>query len=335
MKVGIIILNWNGWQDTLECLESIKSSKNSKYTCVVIDNNSEHESINKIKRWINTRDGFYKREITTNPLEEINTARRNSNNSFLLYLNDENSGFARGNNLAIRWLLDAGFERIFLLNNDTIIYPDTLARLTEYSKIQDYDVITSNIVYHYDNSLIWNSGGKFTITGTRKYYYQHKKLQEHNQGIKKIEFATGCALMVKSSVFTEIGLLTEKFFFGEEDFDFCKRLKKYKKGLYCAMDTVLEHKVGNSKKELIGSEIQQAAAIHLINRFVSMKQYYSKPIWHIWQLLTIGYIFIKFSLIKRTNLRKNIKFSRTIYKYSMDLDSVQLNTINEVKQLLS
>ena len=252
----------------------------------------------------------------------------------MLYLNDENSGFARGNNLAIRWLLDAGYEIIFLLNNDTIVYPDTLEKLTEYSERQECDVLTSNIVYHQDNSLIWNSGGKFTITGTRKYYYQNKKLQNHRQGLKKIEFATGCALMVKSSVFNEIGLLTEKFFFGEEDFEFCKRLKKNNKGLYCAMDAVLEHKVGSSKKKLVGSELVQSAAIHLVNRFVSMKQYYTKPVWHMWQLSTIGYIFLKYALLKKTSLKVNVKFSKTVYKYSLRLDSVQLDTIKEIKELL-
>lgn len=334
MKIGIVTLNWNGWQDTIECLESIKKSKNSNYTCVIIDNKSENESVSELKRWIKSDDGFFKKEMTSNPQEAINDAHISKYNSFLLYLNSENSGFAKGNNIAIRWFLSAGYDRIFLLNNDTIIYPDTLEKLIYYSKLKDHDVLTSNIVYHHDNNIIWNSGGRFTITGTRKYYNQNKNLSDHNHGLKKIEFATGCALMVNASVFNEIGLLTEKFFFGEEDFDFCKRLKENKKNVYCTLDTVLEHKVGGSKNKLVGPEILQSAALHLTNRIVCMKQYYPKLIWHLWQLFTIAYIFIRFSFYRKASLKRLFLFSKIIYEFSSNLDSVQLHTIREIKDRL-
>ncbi len=331
MKTGIVVLNWNGWEDTLECMESLKKSRNSKYTCIILDNKSETESIDRLLRWINTNDGFLKKDITSNPQEEINNAISYNSNSFLLFLNNQNSGFAKGNNIAIRWLLNAGYERILLLNNDTIIYPDTLEKLINHSMKINHDVITSNIVYHHDNKIIWNSGGRFTITGTRKYYNQNKKLAHNNRGIKKIEFATGCALIVNASVFKDIGLLTEKFFFGEEDFDFCKRLKKSKKQVYCALDTVLEHKVGRSKTLLLGTDILQASSLHLINRLVCMKQYYPKPYWHIWQLMTVLYIFLKFSILRKTNPKNILRFSRIILHYSTNLESVQFEAIKEIK----
>ena len=55
-KVSIIILNWNGWEDTIECLESLFQIDYNNYTVVLVDNNSQDESIEKIRKYSRWRD---------------------------------------------------------------------------------------------------------------------------------------------------------------------------------------------------------------------------------------------------------------------------------------
>ena len=148
-KVSIIILNWNGWKDTLECLESLYQINYPNYDVIVIDNGSEDESIKKIREYckgkIETKSDFFEYSEDNKPIkifefkeEELET-KKTINNEFsslspnkrlILIKNHKNYGFAEGSNIGIRFALKSfNSDYILLLNNDTVVDKTFLTEL--------------------------------------------------------------------------------------------------------------------------------------------------------------------------------------------------------------
>ncbi|MCE5214153.1 MAG: glycosyltransferase, partial [Methanobacterium sp.] len=96
-KVTIVIVNWNGWEDTIECLKSLYHVNYTNFNIIIVDNHSQDDSVKKIKDYI-------------------------ENKKLILIVNDENYGFAEGNNIGIRYAQkNFNPDYILLLNNDTIV----------------------------------------------------------------------------------------------------------------------------------------------------------------------------------------------------------------------
>lgn len=222
-KVSIIILNWNGLKNTIECLESLKKITYPNYEMIVVDNASEGNDADILEE-------KYK--------DYIRVIR-----------NKENLGFAGGNNVAIRQVLKEGkSDYILLLNNDTIVEPNFLNELVKH-----YDELTGIcaplIFNYYNQNEIWSSGGKFDILkGT---YSNSKKPIKGKQ--KETSFITGCCWLLKKEIFQKIGLLDERYFLYSEDVDFCYRLRKKGYKLKIIPSSVIFHKVskGTSKKPFL------------------------------------------------------------------------------------
>ena len=138
--MAISILNWNGWRDTLECLESVLRLDYPNYLTVVVDNGSWDGSAERIKAWAHENLGAghvladYTQEIalqggdpqTEAALESVPSPAR-----LVLIRSKENLGFTGGNNLSLSYAHRRGFgpDYVFLLNNDTCLEPDCLAQL--------------------------------------------------------------------------------------------------------------------------------------------------------------------------------------------------------------
>jgi GT2 family glycosyltransferase len=141
-RVGVVVLNWNGWQDTLECLDSLLRVEWPRVEVVVVDNGSTDDSVARIRAWAaeraillsvvapSTASGASAAEAE--PPYEMGHAHETvpmSPRRFVLIANEENTGFARGNNLGIRRALEHGAEYICVLNNDTIVPRDFVEAL--------------------------------------------------------------------------------------------------------------------------------------------------------------------------------------------------------------
>jgi GT2 family glycosyltransferase len=124
---------------------------------------------------------------------------------------------------------------------------------------------------------------------------------------------------VKTRLFLSHGLLSEKFFFGEEDIEFCLRLRKLGLKLACLYEAIIYHKVSTSTG---GSSVVNYGKIyiHLLSRFINMRDYLSPPVWHIWRLFSLVYIApmlacryrLKFITIFRMLTRLMIKSSSEV-----------------------
>jgi GT2 family glycosyltransferase len=170
--------------------------------------------------------------------------------------------------------------------------------------------ITPQIRYFNPQNKIWNCGGKIIFPGFRKYYYanKHAYLVPTN-GYKNITFVTGCALLINVN---ETGLLSEKFFFGEEDFDLSWRLMKSHKKLACVYESIIYHKVNVSVKKASGN----FGGIILLytQRLINLKEKISKFQWLLYVIIQVTYsipmmiIRYRFSLRNIVHIWKRICF---------------------------
>lgn len=220
-KVFIIILNWNGLQDTLECLESVFKLNYPNFRVIVVDNGSTDDC----------------GEIIEKNYPKV-----------ILILNGENRGFAGGNNVGIRNALDQGAEYIWLLNNDTVVDPDALSNMVaEAEKDPGIGIAGSKIYYFGYPRKIWFAGSNIDW---RRGSSDHIGMGETDIGqydyVKQVDRVTGCSMLVKNTVCEKVGLFDEKFFLYVEEVDWCVRARKA--GFKCIFvpSSVVYHKASIS-----------------------------------------------------------------------------------------
>ena len=294
----IILLNWNGYQDTIACLESIYKMK-SPFFVIVADNGSTDDSIQQIENYLKAQ------EITYSVAEHGEQLKENPDDkSCFLLLNGENMGFARGNNEALRFCGKHLAEHLLLLNNDTVVEEDFLSKMESFILSHpQYETLTPMICYHSEQDKIWNCGGK-QFWGLRKYYYANRNRDEvKEKGHLDVTFLTGCALFCRSTLVKEDGgLLTENFFFGEEDFNFCLNMNREKRKMACVLDAVIYHKVSSSTKK---QDSFGKIYIYYLNRFIDMRQNTSRLFYLLW---SHTYVFYVWMLLKRKGLSASKAF---------------------------
>ena len=260
---AIIILNWNGADDTIACLQSLAKAE-GEFVVYVVDNGSADDSLARIQSWM---DEHAEVEVRLVPL-------------------DKNYGFARGNNKGLEVARELQPDSYLLLNNDTEVRPDFLVRLRSFAKKHpECRVLTPKINFFFDKQKIWNCGGKLAF-GFRKYYYAG----EPNSAVRETEyipisFVTGCALYFYPELLDEQGhLLTERFFFGEEDFEFSLRLKEQGVAMACVLDSLIYHKVGASGNRMNGVG---KLYMHYLNRYIDVRQHMGTASFAVWKLLNL------------------------------------------------
>lgn len=215
-KLAIVILHFNGKEDTLECLESIKKLSRDNYDLlnIIVDNGS--------------KENFR--------LEEFSL----KNEKIKIIRSDKNLGFAGGNNVGIKYALDQGASYVLLLNNDTVLDKNLIKELLKAVQSTDQVGIAvpkiyfaKGFEYHKDKykeedlgKVIWYAGGNMDWKNVIGY---HRGVDEVDHGqfdvAEETDFATGCCMLVRKEAFEKIGLLDEKYFLYYEDSDFSQRIK--------------------------------------------------------------------------------------------------------------
>ncbi|MEI6104898.1 MAG: glycosyltransferase family 2 protein [Methanothrix sp.] len=274
-RVGIIILNWNGWEDTIECLESLYQITYPNYEVIVVDNGSKDNSIEMIRKYCEggmivesnfisfnrenkpisideyTKDEMeIKSDITDIISEDLPPNRR-----LIIIKNKKNYGFAQGNNIGIEFALNNGTEYIFILNNDTIVAHDFLDILVDAIE-NDMEVgIAGSTCYYYDKpDMIWAKGTKINWwTGEIK--------EIETCRVEEVDSVSGCAMIIKNTVFNIISLFDTRFPFGYEDHEFCTRARRENFKVVCVPDSKIWHKVARSRNELMSNMTERKALL--------------------------------------------------------------------------
>lgn len=228
-KVSIIIVNWNGWQDTLECLDSLKKITYPNYEAIIVDNGSTNESVEKIKNWINSNGSAI---------------------SYKLLANDCNAGFAGGNNVGIKQALENGADYVLLLNNDTTVAPDFLDKLVEAGESgAKCGIVGPKIYFESDKNRIWFGGGYFSwFGGGRHLEYDAIDENPNDKKTKEVDYMTGCCFLIKREAVEKIGLLDEDFFLYYEDTEWSLRARGLGYKIIYVPSSHIWHKVSRSTK---------------------------------------------------------------------------------------
>ena len=196
--VHVVIVNWNGWRDTAECLLSCLRLRGVRSVPVVVDNGSTDGSVGRLR-------GLFP------DLRVIG--------------NETNLGFAAACNVGIRAAIEAGAEFVWLLNNDTVVDPDALAELVHALRSRPAAAFAgSKIYYAAQPDVLWFAGGELPFIGSEPC---HHGLDETDVGrhdeVTSCGFITGCSLLVRTSAIAAIGLMPEAYFVYWEDVDWNER----------------------------------------------------------------------------------------------------------------
>jgi len=220
-SVFIIILNWNGKEDTLECLTSVAKINYSTYELIVVDNGSTDNSVKAI------RSQFPNVHI-------IETK--------------ENLGFAEGNNVGIRHALSSGSDFILLLNNDTWVDKNFLDHLVTEAKITNNAFIYGPTIFYADKkNTIWFSGAKWN-TDKLAFDFPLQNHLKHELPSKPFEtdYICGAAMFFHRSIAEKIGLLDKRFFLVWEESDWCFQARKEGYKSLIVPNAQIWHKIGVS-----------------------------------------------------------------------------------------
>jgi GT2 family glycosyltransferase len=324
--VVAVILNWNGGEDTVACLESLVRQTFRPSLTVVVDNGSEDDSLALITAWSDRQGATIAAldpALALTGGHESDVPLGDAAESMVIIASPDNLGFAAGSNLGIRYAMKARAEYVLLLNNDTVVEPEALEHLVAFmTSHPDYAACTGQIRYQ-GRPVIWNCGGDLTWFGSRRYLFSEEPVSATPQsGWRRITFITGCAALVRTTAFAEQGLLTERFFFGEEDYEFSRRLKRKGLPIACTFDAVIHHKVGSSIDRAAPPAQLGRYYIYYLNRFIDMRDYYPKPIWWSWRWLSLAMVLPRLKRSRRLSSRGLWLLARRLLLDSARLDGV-------------
>lgn len=210
------LINYRNPEDTLACLRSLGESGASEFKVFLVNNHSADGSGEALRRGL-----------------------RDSGMAHAYLDPGANLGFTGGVNLAARAALKEGFGRILLLNNDTEVAPDFAERLAAAAEAHPGAVLAGRVVEHADGTPTWNIGRLSRWTGQVIHVFDPAYAG-------KVEFVSGCLMLVPAGVFRSVGLLDERYFMYCEDFDFCLRLKAAGIPIVYRPEIMVRHKTSSA-----------------------------------------------------------------------------------------
>jgi GT2 family glycosyltransferase len=236
-KVVCIILNWNGWQDTLVCLDALERCSYPQLKIVVVDNGSSNESVNMI---------------------------RSAHPGLLLVESRRNIGFAGGNNIGIRFALADGADYVWLLNNDTKPEPHALSALVAKAQTDNAIGAVASICYYANEPSkvqAW-AGARVNL------WIGYSRLNIRPRPDTWFHALNGTSMLIARAALEDIGLLDEGFFLYWEDTEFCLRLRKRGWRIAAAPDSRVLHRVNASTagNRLVLDRHQTASGLRILRR---------------------------------------------------------------------
>ncbi|MEM3713487.1 MAG: glycosyltransferase family 2 protein [Candidatus Aenigmatarchaeota archaeon] len=322
-RVSIIILNWNNWLDTIECLESLYNITYPTYDVIIVDNGSKDISILKIKEYaegkIEIKSKFFKYDVYNKPIKVFEVVEEDAKSGqfnrslyekydvqkrMILIRNKDNYGYCGGNNIGIKFalnILDPNY--ILLLNNDTVVDKHFLSELVNFSQHNEEIGIVGPKIYYYDfnnrSDIIQFAGAKLNILTL------NKKVYGYNQKENVVECTplytdevNGACMLIKKNVFSKLKLLDERYFAYWEETDFCFKARESNFKLLIIPTSKIWHKVGsNNPKEkrisALATYLFGRNAIHFIrNNLSGFKRFISLIFFLIIKFVYLEFVYL-------------------------------------------
>ncbi|MFC6614898.1 glycosyltransferase family 2 protein [Halopenitus salinus] len=216
-SVSIIILNWNNYSDTAECLSSLENIEYCNYDVVVVDNGSTDRSGQRLK-------------------SEFSWCK--------FIFNGDNLGFAGGNNIGINYSLEQGYDYILLLNNDTIVQKNFMEPLIETAETKNDAAGVSGVIKKFNSEEIWYADGDFNTLFVRGKVKDTPKSQSDTYQVDQI---TGALFLLNSDYICR-DVLNEEYFLGQEDTELSWEIATSENwNLYVNPNSTIYHKVSSTR----------------------------------------------------------------------------------------
>ena len=216
--VYAIVLNWNGFEDTVKCIDSLLNSNYSNLKIIIIDNASTDDSAS----------------LLTKKYPQL-----------MIIKSKNNGGYASGMNLGTHEALKLGAEFLLYVNNDIIVTKDFLEPMIKIALAnKKVGMISPKVLYQHDPNMIYCAGGelsKLRCVGLAK--YQGKSADKYGTNSRNISIAEGCFIFIRKEVFENVGFMDEKFFMYFEDAEFSERVRDQFHILYLH-NSIVYHKSG-------------------------------------------------------------------------------------------
>ena len=270
-KVSIITLNWNGLEDTTECLESLKKVTYPNYEVIVVDNGSEGNDAQVLKEKFS--------------------------DYIQLIQNDKNYGCGEGFNTGIRYVLaNSQPKYILIVNNDGVVDANFLDELVRVAEGDERIGIVGPKIYYYDyegrKDIIWSAGGNIRRWALKI----HRQVGENDddlpryQTITSVDWISGAVLMFKSCLTEKVGLLNPWYFIGHEDIEYCLKARWYGFKIVYVPTAKAWHKVGATAKKVHITYADPSSYYYLIKQSFPLYVY-------IYHLLLLPALLFRWALL--------------------------------------
>jgi GT2 family glycosyltransferase len=224
-RVTVVIVVWNGRDDTLECLASFRADEYSNREIVVVDNGSSDDSVAAI------RAGF----------PEV-----------VILQTGKNLGFTGGNNVGIRYAIENGADYVYLINNDTLVESDALKKLVEAAEANPDAGLLAPVIHDFDPpQAIWFSGSLMDLRRGAA-WHDNTRQPSREEMPYEVPWITGCAMLIRAGLLRRLGGFDDRYYLSWEDVDLSLRVRNEGQRLLVVPGARIYHKGGQSGKNLNG-----------------------------------------------------------------------------------
>ncbi|MFH1380045.1 MAG: glycosyltransferase family 2 protein [bacterium] len=252
IKLAFIILNYENYSDTVECVESLQSFISPAVKAIVLDNGSSDRRIDRLSSLFPEIDYI---------------------------AHAHNSGFCEGNNIAVRYAQKKyNPEYFFLLNNDASVIQFDLSSMINYLTVNHTIGIMGAKIYNSSMNKFWAAGGMLNLARgwVKNRGFEQKDIGQYER-IMDIDFVDGCAMIINARALHKVGLLDPVFFAYHEDADICLRMKKNGYRVVYYPRIIICHKVSKTtggEYSVFASYYRWRNRLLIIKKHASKKQKY-------------------------------------------------------------
>lgn len=202
---GVVVLNWNTAQETMQCVEALERADTPPDHVVVVDNGSDDDSVERLEAWA---DEHWIWRLSTGT--SGNSAAENTP-WLVIARAGANRGFAGGANVGIRYLEQrTAVSHFVLLNSGATVAPGFFVEIARaIDRYPAAGLLSGTIFEDPDRERVWYAGG---VAHPLRALMRHKHDVPESAEAASTDFITGCAMVVSRKLLDRIGLLAECYF---------------------------------------------------------------------------------------------------------------------------
>ncbi|MFH1769586.1 MAG: glycosyltransferase family 2 protein [Parcubacteria group bacterium] len=288
-KVFIIVLQYNHSEETFKCLDSLQQITYPDFKVIVVDNASDAKHANSTRLYIK-QDFEGKRD-------------------FLFISNDNNLGYAGGNNTGIKYAMENNADYVLILNNDTTVDPDFLNAMVKIAESDKSIGIVQSVIAEEGDKVY--AGGPISWLNP---YGQHSTLEPGNHIIESGYYAIGASMLIKRELIEDIGPMDDIYFLYREDIEYNLRARSKGWTIAIAKRSLIFHEMSVSAGSLGNAKIMYYNYRNMLLLAEQYAPWYIKFLLPLWVFFTILKQQLKMFIGRNTEISRMIITALKDYK---------------------